>query len=289
MDVRKSVLIMIILLCAWNCVVNAALEKGQEFISFGANLSPAQRDQMFNHFRPVGRAQLLEVTNAEEYHYLSRYVPENQIGSRAISSVYLQTLAPGAGIQVQIENITWVTSGMYANAAVTAGIKDVLIKAASPFPVSGTAALTGMFKAFEVAQGQPMETIRKDIAYQELIIQGELGEDVGPNHAENLVRDIKREVIERHTTDPQEIRVIIQEQAKEYNIHLTEGQIQRIQQFMERFNQLNLSVGEIHQQLQSLQTQVKGIQEQGKQAKGLLAQIAALLQRIFAFIGKLFS
>lgn len=289
MNLRKSVLWIFMILWSCSVVAYAAMEEGKEFISFGANLNAMERDQIYNQFHPVNRPQILEVTNSEEYYYLSKYIPKEQIGSRAISSIYLQTLATGAGIQVHTKNITWVTSGMYANAAVTAGIRDVLIKAAAPFPVSGTAALTGIFKAFETAQGQPIAKTRKETAYQELVTQGELGEDVGQDNAENLIRDVKEEVVERHASDPQEIRIIIEEQATEHNIKLTDKQIQQIQQLMEKINQLNLNVGEMNNQLKSLGTRVKGIQEQGAQAKGLLAQIAAFFQRIFAFITKLFS
>lgn len=289
MKIGRRIILAVLFVCLGSSLACAAIEEGQEFISFGANLNPSERDQMYDQFRPVGRPRMLEVTNAEEYHYLSKYIPKDQIGSRAISSVYLQTLAPGAGIQVHTENITWVTSGMYANVAVTAGIKDVLIKASAPFPVSGTAALTGIFKAFETAQGHPISTTRKDVAYQELVTQGELAEDVGKEQSESLIRDVKREVIEQRVTDPQEIRVIIEEQAKEYNIRLTSEQIRQIQQLMERVNQLNLNISEINQQLESIATRVKGIQEQGQQAKGLLAQIAAFFARIFSFIAKLFS
>ncbi len=270
-------------------LIGLAMQTGQEFISFGADLSKDQRNQMYDNFRPQSRPQMIEVTNGEEHEYLSKYVPDRQIGSRAISSVYLQTLEPNSGIRVESNNITWVTSGMYANAAATAGVKDVLIKADSPYPVSGTAALTGIIKTFEQAQGASISSARKDAAYQELITTGELGEKVGKENAEYLIRDVKKEIVEKRVNDPEEIRIIIENKAEQYNIKLTETQIDQIQQLMEKINSLDLNVQEINNQLQNLNTKVKGIQDEGKKATGILAQILNLLQQLFNLIAKIFS
>lgn len=269
--------------------VLGVLEEGKEIISFGADLTRTQKDQMLNYFQPVGHPEVLEVTNSEEYYFLSKYISKEQIGSKAISSVYLQTLAIGAGVQVQTEKITWVTSGMYANAAVTAGVKDVLIKAGSPFPVSGTAALTGIFKAFEIAQGQPITSDRKETAYQELVTTGELGEEIGQEQAESLVRDVKEEIVKKKVSDPEEIRVIIENKAGEYNITLTKEQVQQIQSLMEKINRLGLTIDEMNNQLKSLHTRVKGIQEEETKARGILAQILNLLQQLLNLLAKIFG
>lgn len=265
-----------------------AEEALQEFISFGADLTKEQRSQLYDQFAPLKRPQMIEVTNAEEVQYLQDYVPKNQIGSKAISSVYLRILSANSGIQVQTENITWVTSGMYANAVATAGVKDVLIKANSPFSVSGTAALTGIFKTFELAQGQPITSERKEVAYQELVTTGELGEDIGQNNAETLIRDVKKEVITKEITDPEEMEVIIKEKAAEYNLEITDQQLQQIIVLLEKINHLDINIDEITKQLQKLNTEVQGMEKKGQKVVGLLAQILSLLQKIFDFIRNLF-
>ncbi len=266
-----------------------AIESGQEFISFGADLDEQQRDQMMRYFQPVKLPGILEVTNSEEYYYLSKYVPKEQIGSRAISSVYIQTLVHGSGIQVQTQKITWVTGGMYANAAITAGVKDVLIKAGAPFSVSGTAALTGIFKTFEKAQGKPLLSTKKGIAYEELIMTGELGEEIGQKNAEVIIRDVKKEVVEKGTDNPEEIRIIIETKANEYNLNLSKEQVNEIVHLMEKMKNLNLNIEEINNQLKNLETRVKGIQEQGEKVGGVLNQILAFLQKLFDLISRIFS
>lgn len=72
-----------------------------------------------------------------------------------ISSVALAPGKPGAGTLVNIEafesknNITQVTAQQYAMAATMAGVKDVIITVTANVPVSGEAALAGVYKALE--------------------------------------------------------------------------------------------------------------------------------------------
>lgn len=287
-------LIGLILLSSGNILAESDLARDLprdllEFISFGADLTTEQRSQLYNRFAPQRRPQIIEITNQEEKAYLRDYIPQKQIGSKAISSVYLRLLKPNSGIHVETEKITWVTTGMYANAVVTAGIKDVLIKVSSPFLVSGTAALTGIFKTFELAQGQPINQERKGVSYQELVTTGELGEDIGQDNAERLVREVKREVVEREITAPEEIEVIIKQKTKEYNIKITAEQMQQIILLMEEINRLDLNIEEITEQLQNLNTKVQGMERSGQRVVGLLAQIVALFRRLLDFILDLFG
>lgn len=72
-----------------------------------------------------------------------------------ISSVSLAPGKEGAGTLVNIEtfegknNISQVTAQQYAMAATMAGLKDVIITVTSNAPVSGEAALAGVYKAVE--------------------------------------------------------------------------------------------------------------------------------------------
>lgn len=72
-----------------------------------------------------------------------------------ISSVALAPGKPGSGTLVNIEpfegkdNIKQVTAQQYAMAATMAGLKDVIITVTANSPVSGEAALAGVYKAVE--------------------------------------------------------------------------------------------------------------------------------------------
>ena len=52
---------------------------------------------------------------------------------------------------------------MIASALTTAGVENCDVKAASPFDVSGTGALTGAMKAYEVATDQKLTKRRKTL------------------------------------------------------------------------------------------------------------------------------
>jgi len=73
--------------------------------------------------------------------------------SAMISSVALAPAEPGTGTLVNIKdfnganNITKITSQQYAMAATMAGVQDVIITVTANQPVSGEAALAGVYKA----------------------------------------------------------------------------------------------------------------------------------------------
>ena len=96
--------------------------------------------------QPGSAARELLVTNAEEHALLGETVPASYLGSRAVSSAYVRPMEAGSGLRISTHNITWVSRRMFAQALITAGVRDAEVIVAAPVPVSGTAALTGIFK-----------------------------------------------------------------------------------------------------------------------------------------------
>src|SRR5690606_28961916 len=121
----------------------------------------------------------ITVTNEEEHKYLGDYIPKAQIGSKAISSSKIQIEKKGSGLEVQTNNINWVTDEMYLNALMTAGVKDANVYVTAPFEVSGTAALTGLIKAYEVSTDKAIPEDVKQVANQELVETAKLGDKIG--------------------------------------------------------------------------------------------------------------
>ena len=123
-----------------------ALDAGQSRVVIGANLDDDQIVQIYKDFG-VERGTVPEiiVTNGEERAYLEGLVSEGKIGSVALSCVYITTKEDGAGLTLSTKNINWCSEEMYRNALTTAGIKDADVMVSAPFPVSGTAALTGIY------------------------------------------------------------------------------------------------------------------------------------------------
>ena len=127
-------------------------DSGEVRVTIGANLDEAQVVQIYKDFG-IERGSVTEitVTNADERAYLEGIAPERKIGSVALSCIYIKTLEEGKGLKISTNHINWCTSEMYMNALITAGITDAEVKVSAPFDVSGTAALTGIYKAYEDA------------------------------------------------------------------------------------------------------------------------------------------
>ena len=192
----------------------------------GADLTAEQVDAVYNAF-DVARGSVIElrVTNQEERQYLEGYVDESVIGTRSISSVYVELLDQGEGMNVTTSNISWCTGEMYISALATAGITDARIVVAAPFSVSGTAALTGVYKAYEDMTGQKLDDLAKLVSTQELTITGALAEEIGSMDSTSIVNDLKLMLDETAQMTDEEIREQIIQIAAAYNVTLTEKQI----------------------------------------------------------------
>ena len=109
------------------------LPEEEVVVSLGADLNESQQKQMLELFRvKEDEVKILKVTNQEERDYLLGLIGEDKIGTRAISSAYVELLGEGEGIEVETHNISWVTREIYANALVTAGIENAKVIAAAP-------------------------------------------------------------------------------------------------------------------------------------------------------------
>ncbi len=264
-------------------ITGAGGEESRIVISLGQDLNDEQKKLVTDYFSKWlgGRdTRFITVSNKEERRYLQGVVDENLIGTRAISSAYCELLDKGSGIEVQENNITAITPFMYANALSTAGIKDARVIVAAPFKVSGTAALTGIIKAFESASGEKLNENAKETAHQEIAETTELGQEVGKNNAQKIIYEVKRKVIERNTSDPEEIKKIIIEVTGDLNINLSEAQIEQIINLMQKVNQLNINVSKIDEQLKSLERNLGEIRDTGNEAIGLIRKLIDLLNRL---------
>ena len=157
-----------------------AVEPGEERVTLGANLTEEQITGIYNDFDLTrGDVKEITVTNDEEREYLAGLVPDKKIGKVALSSIYIMTLEEGQGLSVTTNNINWCTQSMYINALITAGVSDASVKVSAPFPVSGTAALTGVYKAYEDITGESLDHDAKQAGAEELVVTGELAVTIG--------------------------------------------------------------------------------------------------------------
>ena len=221
-----SLLLAAVLLVSASAAVWA---DGDSRVVLGADLTEEQIATVYRLFGVErGSVEELTVTNAEERSYLKGFVDDKVIGKYAISCVYVELLEEGKGLSVETYNVTWCTSEMYKNALATAGVRDAKIIVAAPFEVSGTAALTGIYKAYEHITGDTRDETAKAVGTQELTITGELAEEIGNLDATEIVTGLKEVLGETVKMSDEEIRREIVRIAGEYNVTLSDRQIQQL-------------------------------------------------------------
>ena len=226
---KKLITILLIIVMAVGMIVPAYAENIQSRAVIGADLTDDQIAAVYNAFGiKRGDAIELRVTNGEERQWLQGYVDEGLIGTRSISCVYVELLPEGSGMDVTTSNITWCTGEMYISALATAGITDARIIVAAPFEVSGTAALTGVYKAYEDMTGKKLDDLAKLVSTQELTITGELANEIGGMDSTSIVNDLTLMLDETQKMTDDEIRAEIIDIAGRYNVSLTNTQIQQL-------------------------------------------------------------
>ncbi len=226
---KKTVSIALVLMMILALAVPAYADNIQSRAVIGADLTPEQVTAVYSAFGVQRGAPIeLSVTNAEERQYLQGYVDESLIGTRSISCVYVELLPAGSGMDVTTSNITWCTGEMYISALATAGITDARIIVAAPFEVSGTAALTGVYKAYEDMTGKKLDDLAKLVSTQELTITGDLANEIGSMDSTSIVNDLKLMLEETKNMSDAEIRSQIEQIAAQYNVSLTDTQKQQL-------------------------------------------------------------
>ena len=207
----------------------ATIAPGEQRITMGADLSDAQRASIYEFFGVErGTIKELTVTNSEERSYLEGLIPDERLGRVALSCVYITVLDAGSGIKVETNNINWCTEQMYINAMITAGIADASVKVSAPYPLSGTAALTGIYKAYEDITGEKLDENAKAAAAEELITTGELAEFIGSEEATRLINELKKILNNIKSMTDDEVRAEIRRIAAQCNISVTDSQVEQL-------------------------------------------------------------
>lgn len=211
-------------------------------VTLGANLSDSQKNSMYEYFGTSSdKAEVIEVTNADERKYLEGVAPEEQIGTRTYSCSYVEPTTSG-GIQVKVSNLTYVTSSMISSTLLTSGVENCNVIAASPIEVSGTGALTGIMMAYEKATGTTLNEDQKAAATDELVTTGDLANNIGQDKAEDVMNDAKESVIEDGLKDENDIQDAVEDAAKNNDVTLTQEQIDKITELLKNISQYDYDV-----------------------------------------------
>jgi uncharacterized protein YpuA (DUF1002 family) len=255
-------------------------------VVLGADLTEEQIKTVYKLFGVErGSVEELFVTNAEERSWLQGLVDESVIGKNAISCVYVRLLGEGSGLSVETYNISWCTAEMYRNALVTGGVTDAKIVVAAPFEVSGTAALTGVYKAYESMTGDTLEDAAKSVGTQELTITGKLAEQIGSLDATGIVSGLKELLSETEKMSDEELRREIVRIAGEYNVTLSDSQIRQLIDLCRSLE--GLDPGALRERVEQAQETIRRIGEAKDKAAGFYEKLKAFFASASDFFDRL--
>lgn len=235
--------------------VDAVIDK--PYVALGADLKESERAKVLELLgvteSELKNYDVVTITNEDEHKYLGSYLDASVIGTRALSSVMVVGKEAGNGINVSTNNISYCTSGMYRNALITAGVEDADITVAGPFSISGTAALVGAIKAYETMTGEEVPEVNLDAANNELVITGEIVENVGDaEKVEQLMALVKQEVAEGAVSGSEDIKNLVKQAAEELEIRLSDEDRDKIAGLMDKIDGLDLNVDAIKEQAADL-------------------------------------
>ena len=242
---KKKILSLAMAVCMLLCMLPAgatAMEQGDARVTIGADLDAEERTKVYADFGiEPGDAIEITVTNADERAYLEGIAPEKKIGKVALSCTYIVIGEPGSGLQITTKHINWCTSEMYINALTTAGITDAKVIVTAPFDVSGTAALTGIYKAYEDITGEKLKEDNKEAAAEELVVTGTLAESIGSEQAAELVKQLKEILDKTSQMTDDEVRDQIRTIAVNINVTLTDEQVEQLLSLVRSLEKLDIA------------------------------------------------
>lgn len=248
--------LMVALLCSMCLAVSSpvpAMADGTKVVTLGADLTQDQKNTMMNYFKAdSSQVQVITVTNQDERDLLGNYVPSEQIGTRTLSCAYVKPTQSG-GIKVRTANLNYVTCNMIATALSTAGVNNCEVVAACPYEVSGTGALTGVMKAYESASGQTLDSTKKDLAAKEVVVTGNVGQQVGQDNATNIINQAKMQIIGDNIQNADEIYNIVNNIAVQNGITLSQDELDTIVSLLQQIAQQNYDIQEMKKTLEDIQ------------------------------------
>ena len=259
---------------------------GSSCAVIGADLTEEQIYQVYQMFGILrGQTTELTVTNAEERAYLEGYVDPAVIGTRSISCVYVELLPAGSGLDLRTNNITWCSPEMYISALNTAGITDARVVVAAPVAVSGTAGLTGVYKAYEHITGHALSSEAKDVGTQELTLTGQLGQQIGQLGSSSIIQELKQILDQTKYMSDEEMRATIRNIASRYNVTLTDTQYQQLISLCRSLE--GLSGDAISQRVDSVQNTIGKVAEAKDQLVSFIDGIKKLITSLQDIVARL--
>ncbi len=265
-----------------------AEDESEERVTMGADLTETQRQAVYADFGiEEGSVTELSVTNAEERVYLEDLVPDGKIGSVALSCIYIKTLPEGSGLTIELHNINYCTESMYKSALTTAGLSDAAVIVSAPFPVSGTGALTGAYKAYEDITGVSLSDIAKSVGAEELVVTGELAEYIGSDDATELINELKGMLDLTVDMTDAEVRDEIENLADMYSVSLTDAQVDQVLKLVRSLE--GLDADELQDKLVGIAKAAQTVNAAGETVSEVIDSVKGFFSSVGTFFTNVFG
>lgn len=284
----KRTLALILALCLLAPLCTAAADGGTARAVIGADLNGEQIAGVYAAFGVErGSVTELTVTNADEREYLDGLVDSGVLGTHAISCAYVELLPEGSGLEVTAENVNWCTPEMYVSALATAGITDARVKVAAPFAVSGTAALTGVYLAYEDITGEELSEEAKRVSSQELTVTASLSDSIGSLGSVEIINELKLLLDETRDMTDEELRAEIARIAAEAGVELNDSQVGQLVTLCRALEKLDPDA--LREKVQSVQETLRGLGAALEKAGGFFQRVMDAVNSVIDFFRGLFT
>jgi uncharacterized protein YpuA (DUF1002 family) len=184
---------------------------------------------------------------------------------------------------MDVTNINWCTKEMYVNALVTAGITDAKVIVTAPFSVSGTAALTGIYKAYEDMTGQPISEEVKLASTSELVITAEMADEIGSYDAVLIVNELKKILTETVNMTDDELKAEIKRIAEQYSVSIGDTIINQLVKLCRELE--GLDDAELQKRVEDAQRTIQNLSK----AQTTLTKIGEAISNFFKSVGDFFK
>ena len=179
-----------------------------------------------------------KIITADEVNKISSTITGRYYNSEQIFSSALVDLNDNDNLEVSVDKstITTITGDMYLSALKSAGITSGHVYVTSPVTATGESALAGIMNSYEVATDVEIPETVKEAANNEIYTQAEIvkNSDVDADELSKLVDDVKETVQEENITDHQTIVNIINNYTINYNINITNSDIENLADSIEQ-------------------------------------------------------
>ncbi len=179
-----------------------------------------------------------KVITADEVNKISSTITGKYYNSEQIFSSALVDLNDNDNLEVSVDKstITTITGDMYLSALKSAGITSGHVYVTSPVTATGESALAGIMNSYEVATDVEIPDTVKEAANNEIYTQAEIVKtsNVSADDLSKLVDDVKETVQEENVTDHQTIVNIINNYTVNYNVNITDSDIENLADSIEQ-------------------------------------------------------